>query len=558
MKARFFIFMIVVFILTGCTSVPEMVMSTDFMQSAVYQTCDAQETKLVSIPGSCTTFAIQMGDRVLFGNNEDYENPLTYYWVVPSTEIGYGGIYLGYEYGRSQGGINEKGLAFDGLALDPEPLNPQAEKLYPGHSFTAFLSKVMRQSANVDQAIQMMFEYDFGETFAAQVVFADATGDAAIIGPGPDGELAVTRKPAGDGYLLGTNFNVVQLQDEDFEIPCWRYDKARQMLDKLQKKGDLSVDTVFNILDKVHQEGRRNNTLYSNVFDLKNGVVYLTYWYQYDEVITLYVQEEVDKRTNLDQPANTSDKVRLKTIFSERTVSGAEKAFQRYINALSNLEKIAFIWVVQMVICAVLTFIDLMHQPDIQWYVKCIWLLASFFLGVLGLLIYWVSFRRPRTQSLSISTFAGALGSTALSATGVTFAFLCISLVVALFSSNANLGIFAILIPFVTTLLMFRVPMMAFITQVKYWKTSLRYLLPEIVSTVVAVICIIFINQYMGDYFNQYSRYIGTPTDIFFWTQFTPYAVSGSIALYLLHLLLIHYNVNLWPVNILKTGDSAE
>ncbi len=264
------------------------------------------------MPGSCTSFAVQMGDEVLFGNNEDYENPITYYWVIPSTDVGYGGIYLGYEYGRPQGGINEKGLAFDGLALPPEPLNYHPDRPDTTRSFTAFMAKVMQQCADVEEAVQMMTSYNWTKgTVAHQILIADAMGDAAVIGPGADGELAVTSKPVGEGALLATNFNVVQLQDDQFEIPCKRYAKAQEMLDKIMKKADLSVNSVFNILDAVHQEGLKNNTLYSNVFDLKNGIVYLTYWYQFDEVIKLNVADEVSNRTRTGETPNASDKVRI-------------------------------------------------------------------------------------------------------------------------------------------------------------------------------------------------------------------------------------------------------
>ena len=37
------------------------------------------------VPESCTIFTASYGDTVLFGNNEDWINPNTYYWVVPSS-----------------------------------------------------------------------------------------------------------------------------------------------------------------------------------------------------------------------------------------------------------------------------------------------------------------------------------------------------------------------------------------------------------------------------------------------------------------------------------------
>ena len=46
---------------------------------------------------ACTIFMASYGDTVLFANNEDYTNPRTYYWVIPSGGGKYGGLYLGFD-----------------------------------------------------------------------------------------------------------------------------------------------------------------------------------------------------------------------------------------------------------------------------------------------------------------------------------------------------------------------------------------------------------------------------------------------------------------------------
>ena len=80
-----------------------------------------------SIPGSCTIFTASYGQRTLFGNNEDYTNPETYYWVEPRSDGNYGGVYFGIDFGFvnfiPQGGINERGLAYDANALPNSRLN---------------------------------------------------------------------------------------------------------------------------------------------------------------------------------------------------------------------------------------------------------------------------------------------------------------------------------------------------------------------------------------------------------------------------------------------------
>jgi hypothetical protein len=239
-------------------------------------------------------------------------------------------------------------------------------------------------------------------------------------------------------------------------------------------------------------------------------------------------------------------------LFSEETVASADKAFQRYINALKNLEKVAWVWMGLSIISTLLVLIDMIRQSNSPWYVVAIWSIGCFFLGVFGLMVYWLSFRRPLKGNHTVPTPLMALGSAALSAVGYTFAFFVIMLLVGLLARNANLGPLAILIPFLVSLMLFRIPMMGFMYGHKYWTAFRKYILPELASAIVGIVCLIFVNQYVGDFFSQYSRYIGAPADIFFWAQFSVYAVALTIVIYLLHLLMIHMRAKLWSAEMPK------
>jgi hypothetical protein len=280
----------------------------------IFNTSSAPE----SVPGSCTIFAASFGDTVLYGNNEDYNIPNTYYWVRPSGKDIYGGVYVGFDNFSPQGGINEKGLAFDYNALPEAPLNPRPELPDKG----GIMGKIQRTCATVEEAIALAKKHNWGSSLRWQVLMADATGDAAVFSAGPDGELAFTRKPKGDGYLVSTNFNRANPKNTyRGSYPCWRYDKAVEMLDKIESEEDLTVDYFKSILDAAHVESAIGNTLYSNVFDLKNGVIYLYHWHQFGEVATLKVAEEIAKR-----PKPT----RIRDLFSEETVRRAEEEHLRY------------------------------------------------------------------------------------------------------------------------------------------------------------------------------------------------------------------------------------
>jgi hypothetical protein len=243
------------------------------------------------MPGSCTIFSVSKGGSVFFGNNEDWRNPLTYIWVEPAGKGKYGVLCVGFDDLGPQGGINEKGLAFDGNALPYIPIKTYPERLQPAE---AIVNKIiMHHCSTVEEAIAMARSYDWGTIysgkFAGQYLLADATGDACVLGFGADGELAVTRKPKGDGFIVSTNFNRVFPENRYYTYPCERYETATRMLDQLVQEGDVTVESLASVLNAVHQEGLRSPTLYSNIFDLKTGIAYFYDRHRYDRVAKLDV-----------------------------------------------------------------------------------------------------------------------------------------------------------------------------------------------------------------------------------------------------------------------------
>ena len=291
-----------------------------------HESCLAQEDICIqnidAFNGSCTVFAIAHENDMLFGNNEDFTNPITYIWATRPYEGSYGGVYFGYQQGKPQGGINDQGLAFDAMALPEASLNPQSELPSKGSSDSQFLGKMMSQSKNVAEVIEFAKEYNWGTSISFQVLLADRTGDAVIISAGRDGELTFTRKSEGDSYLIGTNFNRANPDNRSGAFPCRRYEIVDERLSQIGNGTDLSVDYIKSILDAVHIEGVNENTLYSNIFDLKNGQIYLYYWHQFDEVVTLNVQEQIEKGLTT---------TRISELFSNETITLAEREHQKHI-----------------------------------------------------------------------------------------------------------------------------------------------------------------------------------------------------------------------------------
>lgn len=282
------------------------------------------------VPGSCTIFSAAIGDKVLFGNNEDYYRPRTYLWTDPATDENYGCVYLGFKDYSHQGGINEKGLCFDANALPKSKINlhneldPPPTYAPPYGDFEMWVPVlILRKAATVEEAIELAKKYRRSNWYPKsgeityQLNFADAIGDAVVMSIDKNGELAFTRKAKSEHFLISTNFNKANT-DNALEYPCERYNTTEKALQKINREEELTVESFRSILESVHENGIFNTTLYSNIFDLKNGVIYLYHWHQYDEVAVLKVDEELAKSRTM---------IRIKDLFSEETGKKASTAY---------------------------------------------------------------------------------------------------------------------------------------------------------------------------------------------------------------------------------------
>lgn len=499
------------------------------------------KTQPVSFPGSCTTLFATIGNTLLFGNNEDYNNPQTYIWVVPSSEDSYGGVYFGYAAGRPQGGINEKGLAFDGLAIPPYPMNDHPElpdvSLYSTHLWR----EIMGKSATIDEAIDIAMQYNWADPTPHQVLFADRGGNAAVIGPGINGEISVTRKSPGDGFLVATNFN---LSDPEVTETDWRYDTAANMLANVQLEDDLTVELFQKILDSVHVEGDVNNTLYSNIFDLNTGTVYLYFWHQFSEVITLDVEEEIAKASPVRQ---------IRDLFSERTITKAQNEYRRYIGDIPYAEEYYLVGWYFITGLLLLYFLrDVFSKKVPETRLNLYWALTLIFSNLIGFAVYWFSYRKPYiTRNRNLSQWLRACGAAIFSATGYGASFLIMLLFFHFFFPQGSSGITSLLIPFLINLLLFRAPLLSRLTSGKYFLIVLRSILTELISTIFALSSVILVDSLIKIAY----PIAAAPDNVLFYGMISAFTIASFFTIFPFHFWLAHNGYTLWFESIEQTGN---
>ena len=229
---------------------------------------------------ACTVFTASQDGLVLFGSNEDWKDPYARIWFFPPEEGKHGRIYFGCaRYGAPEVAVNDQGLAFDVLAVPPLAIKDSLDKpVYPGN----LVEKVMEECATVTEALEMFGRYNLRCYKKVQLIFADKTGDAAII----EGDVVHRKKGR---YQLATNFYLSQTLPGVY--PCRRYQIAMNMLDEMDR---ISVDGFRKILSAVHMEGK-TPTLYSTIHDLSNGVIYLYHFHNFENVVKLDIQAELAK-----------------------------------------------------------------------------------------------------------------------------------------------------------------------------------------------------------------------------------------------------------------------
>lgn len=233
----------------------------------------------------CTAFLALGEDGVLFGNNEDFWNPATRMWFVPAAEGGYGAVYFGFDNLFPQGGMNEAGLAFDGFATRPKPVTETAEK----ESFDGNLVlKVMTECATVAEVLKVYQRYDLSRMERFMLMFADATGDSVII----EGDEFIRKS---GGFQVVTNF--YQSEDPTGKNAygegkaCSRFEAANRMLGGAKR---VNISDAREILDEVHIDGE-SNTLYSNIYDLDDRLVYVYHFHDFENEVVIDLSEELKK-----------------------------------------------------------------------------------------------------------------------------------------------------------------------------------------------------------------------------------------------------------------------
>jgi hypothetical protein len=421
-----------------------------------------------TVPAGCTVFSISKGDEVFFAGNDDYVNPDSYYWVDPGNAQNHGAIWVGWPDNVQQG-VNDQGLAYDANGLPRVDVNPHSERIPVSGSYSSYPLHILHECATVEEVITWVNTHQWHSYMHDQMHFADATGDAVIISAGADGEVAFTRKPPGDGFLISTNFNVADPINAS-GYPCWRYDRAQELLGRLVDKGsELTAEDAAGVLNAVHQHGAGGWTIASIVADLPRGLIYLYYFYQFDRPIVLSVEEEL---------ANPRVPGPLSHLFPDDVRQEAARRYQEMQAKAGRCRLVGMAWLA----IALISLILMIALPIEGRRGLRLWVPAAVLLGPLALLVRFIAKRCGQRSRRPIALLE-ALGD--VTPTVIAFvASLVTVILVRTEQAPRSLEIPLVLgLPLLTGWLAFHGPLLASLTDKGYWRFLSQRLPHVLVAT---------------------------------------------------------------------------
>jgi hypothetical protein len=227
---------------------------------------------------------------------------------MPGENGKFGRVYFGYnipEGFQNVGGINEHGLWYDGASL---PNRSDIKNYYNKPEYKGELcEKALETCENLNDVIALYKSY-YTPHWQGHSIWGDKYGNSIVIEFGERDVVFIHRK---DSYQLITNHYLLDSINKRW-LQCRRFQTAETMLKEV---GEPSIEKFTSILDATHQNGF-TPTLYSNIYDLTNGIVYIYNFHTYFELVKIDIYELLEEgdqnislpdlfhSIRLDEPAN--------------------------------------------------------------------------------------------------------------------------------------------------------------------------------------------------------------------------------------------------------------
>ena len=277
---------------------------------------------------SCINFKVKNDSTVFFGNNEDHaltQISDTYITFIPNgskwfdgSSLMYGAVLVGYGNGTGyswlQGGMNDHGLVFDSTSVPFTSPNLHNER-------DPYLVPEIFMCENISEVVEYKTTHNiYQQEGRIQSMYIDKSGESLVFSIGLDGEYNFFIE--NDTFQIISNFYLDEpTRGNPSSDAIRRYNAAEEKLNDMVTNDNITIETIASVLDAAHFEGPLVNTLYSNIFDVTNGVIYLYYFHQFEEVVVINLEDELAKGWH---------SYRISDLFTQELVNNAFNEYYEY------------------------------------------------------------------------------------------------------------------------------------------------------------------------------------------------------------------------------------
>jgi len=248
---------------------------------------------------ACTGFTASEGEKVLVGTTFDWSQRFDIYrHYFPAEEGKYGRVIIDFKFPMDmepyndpdwilpKEGMNDQGL-FYSLFLTPhmvpensndKPIFSSDDPDYYSHAIPAYC---IAKCTTVAEVLDVYDDYNLLGMANSQCFFADRNGDSVII----EGDDIIYKE--GD-FQVASNFLQNHPDLGGIADAFTRYNTAVSMIENMT---DLSDEYFRTICNATHI----SNTVFSNVYDLKQGIFYMNYNNNFEKTLEFDLNEELAK-----------------------------------------------------------------------------------------------------------------------------------------------------------------------------------------------------------------------------------------------------------------------
>ena len=163
-------------------------------------------------------------------------------------------------------GMNECGVAIAEMSVGPDPEGGQDSPDKVTISGLDIIRLVLERAASVDEAIELIKQYNNRQSHLAHYLVADAGGHSAVI-EYRDKKLVVTRNR--EPWQVCTNFKILQADPEEIRSRGYRYPIVYDALKA--RNGKVSEEEMQDIVQSVNVNSPSVKTEWSSLYNLTTG-----------------------------------------------------------------------------------------------------------------------------------------------------------------------------------------------------------------------------------------------------------------------------------------------